>query len=333
VIGRSDAIVSPHASRMLASRFRAPVIVEHAGGHTIPGTPDVTAAVTQFLRDRRADSRPPMTPTPDVPIDVPLWPGRARPAMRMFVPTDMTQPRPAMVIFRGGGYSSPNGSGAGTGAWVAQHGMVAFEVDYGTRITQSFYPQPFADGARAIRLVRAHAREWGIDPKRVGVLGYSAGGHLASLLGTQPSLWTSPDDDLASTISARPDLVVLAYPLLSFVDGYEPGAFMGSVENFFGRTEVSEPERRRLSSELHVESTHPPVFLWTTADDNIVPASQSEEFAAACRSANVPITFLLFPHGPHAMGLALDDRGEVGTWTTHLLRWLDQQWGTASSHP
>ena len=107
---------------------------------------------------------------------------------------------------------------------------------------------------------------------------------------------------------------------------------MGSVENFFGRTEVSEPERRRVSSELHVESTHPPVFLWTTADDNIVPASQSEEFAAACRSANVPITFLLFPHGPHAMGLALDDRGAVGTWTTHLLRWLDQQWGT-SSHP
>jgi acetyl esterase/lipase len=285
--------------------------------------------------DPSTDSRRPMKLTPDVPVDVPLWPGRDRPAMHMFVPADLTpvdptRSRPALVIFRGGGYARPDGSGAGTGAWAARHGMVAFEVDYGTRSTQSFYPQPFADGARAIRLVRARAREWGVDPKRVGVLGYSAGGHLASLLSTQPSLWTSPDDDLASTISARPDLVVLAYPLLSFVDHYAPGAFLGSVENFFGRTDVSETERRRLSSELHVESTHPPVFLWTTADDTIVPASQSEQFAAACRRAHVPITFIVFPHGPHAMGLALDDRGEVGTWTTQVLSWLEQQWGTSS---
>jgi acetyl esterase/lipase len=209
--------------------------------------------------------------------------------------------------------------------------MVAAEVDYGTRSTQSFHPGPYADAARAVRLVRAHARDWGVDPARVGALGYSAGGHLVSLLSTRPSLWISPDDDLAPRISARPDLVVLAYPLISFVDRCAPGAFLGSMENLFGRADVSEADRRQLSSELHVAPGHPPVFLWTTADDEIVPASHAERFADACRRADVPVSFTLFPHGPHAMGLALDQPGDVATWTIRLLTWLDQQWGPGAT--
>lgn len=269
---------------------------------------------------------------PGVPLEVPLWPGRARPVMRVFTPdADRTRPRPALVIFRGGRYARPDGSGGGSGAWAARNGMIAAEVDYGTRSTQSFHPGPYADAARAVRLVRAQARDWGVDPGRVGALGYSAGGHLASLLSTQPSLWISPDDDLAPGISARPDLVVLAYPLISFVDQYAPGAFLGCVENFLGRADVSEDERRQFSSELHVEPTHPPVFLWTTAEDAVIPASHSERFADACRRAHVPVAFTLFPHGPHAMGLALDHPGDVGTWTTELLAWLDQQWGPGTT--
>jgi acetyl esterase/lipase len=272
--------------------------------------------------------------TPGVPLEVPLWPGLARPAMRVFAPDgDPTRPRPALVVFRGGGYARPDGSGGGSGAWAARNGMVAAEVDYGTRSTQSFHPGPYADAARAVRLVRAHAGDWGVDPGRVGVLGYSAGGHLASLLSTQPSLWRSPDDDHAPAISARPDLVVLAYPLISFVDQYAPGAFIGSVENFLGRADASEDERRRLSSELHVEPTHPPVFLWTTSEDAVIPASHSQLFADACRRAGVPVAFTVFPHGPHALGLALDHPGDIGTWTTQLLAWLDQQWGPGAARP
>jgi acetyl esterase/lipase len=178
---------------------------------------------------------------------------------------------------------------------------------------------------RAVRLVRARASEWGIDPARVGVLGFSAGGHLASLLSTQPA-WPAPVEDDLARISARPDLVVLAYPLISFVGGYAPGAFAGSVESFFGEAGVDEARRRQFSSELHVEAGHPPVFLWTTADDAIVPASHAERFAEACRRAHVPVAFTMYPHGAHGLGLALGQPGALGAWTTEMLGWLAARW-------
>ncbi len=137
-----------------------------------------------------------------------------------------------MLVFQGGAYATSAGSGGGSAEWIAQHGIVGVRVEYRTRGTGGSYPMSYADGARAIRLVRHRAAEWNVDPERVGVLGYSAGGHLASLISTTPTLFTDPDDDLAAQYSARPDLVVLAYPLISFVDGYSPGAFAGSVDNF-----------------------------------------------------------------------------------------------------
>jgi acetyl esterase/lipase len=205
--------------------------------------------------------------------------------------------------------------------------MVGIEVEYATRASGESHPRSFADAARAVRLARHHAAAWGIDAARVGVMGFSAGGHLASLLSTQPRLWLDPDDDLAPAISARPDLVVLAYPLISFIEGYRPGAFVASVENFFGRRDVTEDERRRFSSELHVEATHPPVFIWTTEDDALVPYTHSTAFVAACQHAHVPVTFKLYPHGPHGMGLALDQPEPVRQWTTLLVEWLAERWG------
>jgi acetyl esterase/lipase len=262
------------------------------------------------------------------PLDVPLWPDRRRPSMRVVLPTTpRSEAAPAIVVFRGGAYASSSGSGAGTAEWIATQGMVGIEAAYGARNTNTFYPANYADGARAIRLVRSRAREWGIDEHRVAVLGYSAGGHLASLVSTQPSVYLDPRDDLASGVSARPDLVVLGYPVISFVDGYSPGAFVGSVDNFFGQNDPNETLRRQFSNELHVESGHPPVFIWTTADDALVPFTHSKLFAEACRSAGVPVEFTLFPRGPHGMGLALDAPNEARGWTTQLLAWLAQQWG------
>ena len=261
-------------------------------------------------------------------LELPLWPRRGRPAMRIYRrDVDRSRARPAMLVLRGGGYSRCDGSGEGSAAWAASHGMVGIEVEYATRATGASHPAAYADAARAVRLVRHRAPEWGVDPRRVGILGYSAGGHLASLLSTQPALWSSPDDDLAPRVPARPDLLVLGYPLISFVEQYRPGAFLGSVENFFGKGDVGEALRRQFSSELFVEPGHPPVFLWTTAEDAIVPPSHAERFAEACRRAGVPVEFTLFPHGPHAMGLALDQPGGVGQWTTQLLTWLAQHWG------
>jgi acetyl esterase/lipase len=328
IIGRSDGIVPPQASRALAACFRAPIVLEHQGGHVVAATPAVREGSRAFLAamSRRKAER---AAAPAPPSRLPLW-GAARehPSMRLvFPPGVAARPRPAMLVFRGGGYAYDSGSGGGAAEWAAQNGMVGIEVEYATRSTGEAYPRNYADAARAVRLVRAHAAEWGIDPARIGVMGFSAGGHLASLLSTQPTLYVDPDDDLAARVSARPDLVVLAYPLISFVDGYAPGAFVGSVESFFGRRDVDETTRRKFSNELHVTSGHPPVFVWTTQDDALVPYTHATGFAEACRRANVPVSLTVYPHGPHGMGLALDARTSVREWTTDLAAWLTSSWG------
>jgi len=243
--------------------------------------------------------------------------------MRVVLPAaPRSDPVPAIVVFRGGAYASSSGSGAGTAEWIATKGMVGIEAAYGARNTNTFYPANYADGARAIRLVRSRAGEWGIDEHRVAVLGYSAGGHLASLVSTQPYAYLDPRDDLTPDVSARPDLVVLGYPVISFVEGYSPGALVGTVDNFFGQNNPNETLRRQFSNELHVEPGHPPVFIWTTADDPLVPFTHSKLFAEACGRARVPVEFTLFPRGPHGMGLALDAPNEARGWTTQLLAWL-----------
>lgn len=267
------------------------------------------------------------------PTEVRLWPDRAHPSMRLVFPkAPGAQPRPAMLVFRGGGYAYPNGSGGGSAEWAAEHGMVGIEVEYGTRRTQESFPANYADAARSVRLVREAAEEWNIDPARIAVLGYSAGGHLASLLSTRPDAWPHPADGLFGKISARPDLVVLSYPLISFVDGHGPGALAGSVDNFFGSPGASDARRREFSNELHVGGSHPPAFIWTTRDDDIVPYTHAQLFAQACRAAGVPVAFTLYAHGPHGMGLAHNQDGDVRGWTDALLHWLSER-GFLSSAP
>jgi acetyl esterase/lipase/predicted esterase len=315
-IGRADGIVPSDDSRRLASRFRAPVIVEHGGGHLVPGAPDVVARVRAFLEARTDGSN----------SSVPLWPGRSSPAMRVVFPRRPRGARSAaLVVFRGGAYATSQGSGAGAAEWAAENGMVGVEVPYRCRERGDAFPACYVDAARALRIVRDRADDWRVDRARVGTLGFSAGGHLASLLSTQPSLDIASEDDLAPRISARPDFVILAYPLISFVEGYAPGAFVSSTENFFGRQDVDEATRRRFSNELHVTREHPPTFVWTTADDTLVPADHSSRFVEACERAGVPVRFELFAHGPHGMGLATGDRTDVGTWTKRALAWLRER--------
>lgn len=325
VFGRSDGIVPADDSRILAAHFARPVLVDHAGGHVIASEPRVIERVRAFLEERSAAAAaaPEIGAARRDPLEVSLWSGRRSPAMRVVFPE---QPRAtataALVVFRGGAYATSQGSGAGAAEWAADHGMIGVEVAYRSGGTGDAHPASYADAARAVRLVRDRAAAWGIELARVGVLGFSAGGHLASLLSTQPALYVDPDDDLAARVSARPDFVILAYPLISFVEGYSPGAFVGSVQSFFGQRDPGEELRRLFSSELHVTPDHPPVFLWTTADDALVPASHSQRFAEACNRAGVPVTLRMFPHGPHGMGLALDQRGDVGGWTREALAWL-----------
>jgi|GEM_PF-483702 len=336
IIGRSDYIVSREVSLSLASRFKDPIILEHSGGHVVAGTLEVRRRFKSFLEEMLRRNQPRVGSGPAVPvaeiirqsIEVPLWPGRSHPAMKLVFPkVPSKEPWPAMLVFQGGAYATCMGSGGGSAEWAAEQGMVGIRVEYGTRGTDEAYPANYSDAARAMRLVRSRAAEWGIDAKKIGLMGFSAGGHLASLLSTQPDLYRNPADDLAGSVSARPDLLVLAYPVISFVDGYSPGAFVGSAENFFGRGGLGESLRREFSNELHVDAKHPPVFIWTTQDDGLVPYTHSQLFAEACKRAQVPVVYKLYPHGPHGMGLALGQPGEVGQWTSLLMRWVRDQWG------
>jgi acetyl esterase/lipase len=324
IIGRTDSVVPPAKSFDLAAKFSHPVIVEHSGGHVVASTPTVRTAYREFLNDM-LNSRP---APPTAPLEVSLWPDRGRPAMTVVFPERKSRrPVPAVVVFQGGAYATSAGSGAGSAEWIAQQGMVGVRVAYRTQGTLDAFPANYADASRAIRLVRARAAEWNIDPDRVGVLGYSAGGHLASLVSTQPDLPPDEQDDLADLVSARPDLVILGYPLISFVERYSAGAFANSADNFFGRPRAPESLRRDFSNELHVDRTHPPVFVWTTRDDPLVPYTHAQLFAEACQKAQVPVRFELFPHGRHGLGLALDQTSEVRGWTGQLRTWLREQWG------
>ena len=330
IIGQSDFIVPSDYSREVSRQFKDPLVLEHNGGHIVAGTPEIRKQVSAFLEQQALQPKTRVA-TGLQPVEIPLWPGRIHPSMRLVFPkTASAHPRPAMLIFRGGGYAYPSGSGDGSAEWAAEHGMVGIEVEYGTRSTQEYFPENYADAARSMRLVRGSALEWNIDPNRIGVMGYSAGGHLASLLSTHPNTWKAPEDNLADHISARPDVVVLAYPLISFVEGYSPGAFAGSVENFFGNKPANESRRREFSNELHVDDTHPPVFIWTTQDDGIVPYTHAQLFADACHRARIPVFFKLYPHGPHGMGLARNQKGNVSRWTDELLGWLSRRGFTTS---
>jgi acetyl esterase/lipase len=329
IIGRADGIVPSAISKALAAKFQDPLILQHDGGHIIAATADIRQQVENFLEEQRR--KPAAGAAPVRPTEVALWAGRAHPTMRFSFPADAgSKVLPAFLVFQGGAYATCFGSGGGSAEFLAAHGIAGILVEYGTRGTGQSYPANYADAARAMRLVRQNARDWGIDPNRIGVLGYSAGGHLASLLSTQPSLWMDPADDLAGHVSARPDLVALSYPVISFVDGYSPGAFVSSAENFFGHGNLDEDLRRQFSNELHVTAQHAPVFIWTTQDDGLVPYTHSQKFAEACRQSGVPVVFTLYPHGPHGLGLAQGYPGDIGQWTNHFVDWLTEQWGKDS---
>src|SRR5207245_8810361 len=153
---------------------------------------------------------------------------------------------------------------------------------------------------RALRLVRARARQFGVDAARVGVLGFSAGGHLASTAGTRFDDGDPQAPDPVERMGSRPDFMVLAYPVISFVAPY---AHKGSAQSLLG--DSPEPGLlKELSSELRVTARTPPAFLFHTADDPGVPAENSLAFFQALRDAHVPAELHVFSKGPHGVGLA-----------------------------
>ena len=254
-----------------------------------------------------------------------LWPAgsphnppanQPQPRLEFYLPdVSDARPRAAVIVCPGGGYTNlaPH-EGEPFARLFTENGMIGVVCYY--RVAPWRYPAPQADASRAIRLVRANAARFGIDPQRVGLMGFSAGGHLVTTVGTQPDLHRDPEDDLSGTWHARPDRLIVAYGVISFSEF----AHLGSIGNLLGAA----PEPRlleQLSNERHVTPTNPPTFLFHTADDPSVPVENSLLYAAACRRAGVPVELHIYETGRHGVGLALDLPALRG-WTGLLLDWL-----------
>lgn len=255
-----------------------------------------------------------------------------RPAIKHYATpeTERTKtPRAAIVICPGGGYANrAMHEGDPFAALFNLHGIEAFVLDY--RIAPNRYPGSYSDACRAIRLVRSKANELNIDPNRVGLMGFSAGGHLAATVASQPTLHVDEQDDLAANFSAKPDRVMLGYPVIS---GIAPTRHQGSFNHLLGEDPLDKDslgsERfkalsQQLSNELHVTADAPPAFIFQTAQDQGVPPQNALAYAMACANAGVKCELHIFEKGGHGLGMALK-QPTLRIWTDLLMTWL-QEW-------
>jgi acetyl esterase/lipase len=248
-----------------------------------------------------------------------LWPAGApgalgtqpedQPALTPFVLPQGTGFGTAVVICPGGGYQhlSMDKEGYQVARWLNTLGVSAFVLQY--RLGPRYHhPIELQDAQRAIRVVRSRAAQYGVQPDRIGIMGFSAGGHLASTAGTH--------FDTVDGVSSRPDFLVLCYPVISF--GIY--AHVGSRQNLLG--DNPDPKLvENLSNELQVTAQTPPTFLFHTTNDATVPVENSVLFYLALRKAGVPAEMHLYERGPHGVGLAESDP-VLATWPARLADWL-----------
>lgn len=193
--------------------------------------------------------------------------------------------------------------------------MTAFVLKY--RLGPTYhYPSQLQDAARAIRTVRARAKEWGLDPQRIGILGFSAGGHLAATAGTHFAVGQVNASDPIERVSSRPDVMILIYPVITMRDSTHGGSKL----NLLGKDPPTELVAL-LSNEEQVTKETPPAFLVHTMNDAAVPVENSMMFAAALRKAGVPFEFHLYERGPHGFGLAPKDP-ILSSWPARCADWL-----------
>jgi acetyl esterase/lipase len=245
------------------------------------------------------------TPPDDAPLLTPYLP-------------DAPGPTAAIVVCPGGGYQMrANHEGEPVAQWLASLGIAAIVVDY--RVAPYRHPIPLLDAQRAIRTVRSRAPDWNVDPDRVGILGFSAGGHLAATAATQWDRGDASASDLVARESCRPDIAILCYAVISFFHAQH----MGSMANLLGEPAPTLDQRRALSADLNVTRETPPTFLWSTADDEAVDIENGLRFATQLRHHGVPFALHVFPHGPHGLGLA-PEHPYASAWPELCASFLDE---------
>ena len=229
----------------------------------------------------------------------------------------------AFVVCPGGGYGGLAADHEGTqvAKWFNGIGVSAFVLHYRLGSNGYHFPTQLIDVQRAIRHVRANAKQYGIDPERIGIIGFSAGGHLTSMAATmfdeKPAGMTNDAED---QVSARPTVAAPTYPVISMISDF---GHKGSRKNLLGPNDNDEMAKH-VSTELRVTANTPPTFIFHTDDDTVVPAENPVAFYLACRKHQVPAELHIYKPGPHGVGLYLGDP-VLGTWSGHLRDWLRNQ--------
>jgi acetyl esterase/lipase len=241
-----------------------------------------------------------------------------RPTLSLYLPAAEKAAGTGVVVCPGGGYGTLalDHEGRQIADWLNSLGVAAFVLKY--RLGPRYHhPAPLQDAQRALRLVRSHAGEFGVAPDRIGIWGFSAGGHLASTAGTHFNAGDPGAPDPIDRMSCRPDFLILAYPVISFATPY---AHAGSRKNLLG--ENPDPALvESLSNEKQVTPQTPPAFLFHTDEDKGVPAENSVLFYLALRKAGVPAELHIYRRGKHGVGLAQSDP-VLSSWAGRLADWL-----------
>jgi acetyl esterase/lipase len=263
---------------------------------------------------------------------IPLWPEGAPgalgtnsndiPTLTVYLPDATNVTGAAMVICPGGGYQhlAPH-EGNDYALWLNQHGVTCFVLKYRLGSNGYRHPAMLNDAARAVRWVRAHADTYKVDVKRVGIMGSSAGGHLAATLLTHFDGGDANATDPIERQSSRPDLGILCYAVITMGEYTHKGS-----HNYLLGSNAPPELVQELSNELHVTSNTPPCFIWTTFEDKTVPMENSLMFATALRKNNVPFDLHVYEKGGHGMGLK--DKAPFAhphPWAGDCLFWLKQQ--------
>ena len=233
------------------------------------------------------------------------------PTLQVVLPTVSPPSGAAFIVCPGGGYQMlADYEGYPVAEWLATRGITAFVLRYrlGPRYT---YPTQLMDVQRAIRLVRANAASWGLDAQRIGILGFSAGGHLSSLAATRYVIGDPTASDPVERVSSRPDLQVLIYPVISFELTYKPVSALLGYDPHPSLDLLTE-----LSNELFIRAETPPAFLVHTTNDTVVPVENSDRYAAALAARDIPYEYIRGGFGEHGFGMNTH-------WTPQCMNWLE----------
>ena len=245
------------------------------------------------------------------------------PTLTIMKPQDGMATGSAVIIAPGGGYGGLAGNieGRQFADWFAARGFTAFILNYRLSSDGYLLPVPLYDARRAVQVVRARAAEFKIDPKKIVMIGFSAGGHLTALAGTEFVAGKADAADPVERVSSRPDFLVLGYP---WIGGISLDTSHLSYCQLYNVMDKCEALRAAYSPDLFVTKQTPPTFIYHTFDDDTVPVEQVLRFYEAMVKAGVPTEMHIFAHGPHGSGLGMGD-AVLDQWPGLMENWLRAQ--------